>query len=52
MAAGHLPLVPLADAAADAGHDVAFLTRADMAGYLYDVSELFRRVFVSLPLAC
>jgi UDP:flavonoid glycosyltransferase YjiC (YdhE family) len=34
-AAGHLlPLLPLADAAADAGHDVAFLTGADMAGYL------------------
>jgi UDP:flavonoid glycosyltransferase YjiC (YdhE family) len=34
-AAGHLlPLVPLADAAADAGHDVAFLTGAEMAGYL------------------
>lgn len=34
-AAGHvLPLVPLADAAADAGHQVAFLTAADMAGYL------------------
>ena len=34
-AAGHLlPLVPLADAAADAGHGVAFLAGADMAGYL------------------
>jgi len=34
-AAGHvLPLVPLADAAGDAGHDVAFLTGPDMAGYL------------------
>jgi UDP:flavonoid glycosyltransferase YjiC (YdhE family) len=34
-AAGHLlPLVPLADAAADAGHDVAFLSAADMTGYL------------------
>jgi UDP:flavonoid glycosyltransferase YjiC (YdhE family) len=33
--AGHvLPLVPLADAAADAGHDVAFVTGAEMAGYL------------------
>jgi hypothetical protein len=32
-AAGHLlPLVPLADAAADAGHDVAFLTGTEMAG--------------------
>lgn len=34
-AAGHLlPLVPLADAAADAGHETAFLSGADMAGYL------------------
>jgi UDP:flavonoid glycosyltransferase YjiC (YdhE family) len=34
-AAGHLlPLVPLADAAAGAGHDVAFLTGAEMAEYL------------------
>jgi len=34
-AAGHLlPLLPLADAASGAGHDVAFLTGADMAGYL------------------
>jgi UDP:flavonoid glycosyltransferase YjiC (YdhE family) len=34
-AAGHvLPLLPLADAAADAGHDVAFVTAAEMAGYL------------------
>src|ERR1700761_4769808 len=34
-AAGHLlPLVPLADAAAEAGHDVAFLTGAEMGGYL------------------
>ena len=34
-AAGHvLPLVPLASAAGDAGHDVAFLTGPDMAGYL------------------
>jgi UDP:flavonoid glycosyltransferase YjiC (YdhE family) len=34
-AAGHvLPLVPLANAAGDAGHDVAFLTGPDMAGYL------------------
>jgi UDP:flavonoid glycosyltransferase YjiC (YdhE family) len=34
-AAGHLlPLVPLADAAADTGHGVAFLAGADMAGYL------------------
>jgi UDP:flavonoid glycosyltransferase YjiC (YdhE family) len=35
-AAGHvLPLVPLADAAGDAGHDVAFLTGPDMAGYTF-----------------
>jgi hypothetical protein len=27
-----LPLPPLADAAADAGHEVAFLTEAEMAG--------------------
>ncbi|TVT59343.1 glycosyltransferase family 1 protein [Amycolatopsis rhizosphaerae] len=34
-APGHLlPLLPLADAAAEAGHEVAFLTAADMAGYL------------------
>jgi UDP:flavonoid glycosyltransferase YjiC (YdhE family) len=34
-AAGHLlPLLPLADAAAHAGHDVAFLTGADMTIYL------------------
>jgi UDP:flavonoid glycosyltransferase YjiC (YdhE family) len=34
-AAGHLlPMLPLADAASDAGHDVAFVTGADMAGYL------------------
>jgi hypothetical protein len=34
-AAGHvLPLLPLADAAADAGHEVAFLTGAEMAEYL------------------
>jgi len=34
-AAGHLlPLLPLAEAAAVAGHEVAFLTGADMAGYL------------------
>lgn len=33
--AGHvLPLLPLADAAADAGHEVALLTAASMAGYL------------------
>lgn len=32
---GHLlPLLPLADAAADAGHDVAFLTAASMAPFL------------------
>ena len=29
-----LPLLPLADAAADAGHDVAFVTAAEMARYL------------------
>ena len=34
-AAGHLlPMMPLADAAADAGHKVAFLTGAQAAGYL------------------
>lgn len=34
-APGHLlPLLSLADAAADAGHEVAFLTSADMAGFL------------------
>ncbi len=34
-AAGHLlPLVPLADVAAGAGHDVAFLTGAELAGYV------------------
>jgi len=34
-AAGHLlPLVPLADAASDAGHEVAFVSAANMAGYL------------------
>jgi UDP:flavonoid glycosyltransferase YjiC (YdhE family) len=34
-AAGHLlPLVPLADAAAGAGHEVGFLTGSAMAGYL------------------
>ena len=34
-APGHLlPLLPLADAAADAGHEVAFLTDAGMARYL------------------
>lgn len=35
--AGHLlPLLPLADAAADAGHETAFLSAANMARYLGD----------------